>query len=142
MAAVLAGCSKQDSEQVGRLALPEPASDRAMYTKDLWGGAWLAAAVVGVFVWGLIIWVVVRYRRRSEDEVPTQTRYNLPIEVLYTIAPLIIIAVLFYFTVDVQRAVTVGAYRSNPALAGQSIDATAAAGGEGHLIQVVGQKWA
>jgi cytochrome c oxidase subunit 2 len=38
------------------------------------------------------------HRKKSESEIPIQTRYNLPIEVLYTVIPFIIIAVLFYFT--------------------------------------------
>jgi cytochrome c oxidase subunit 2 len=54
-------------------------------------------------VWGLIIWAMIRYRRRSPDEVPTQVRYNLPIEVLYTVAPFVIIFVLFYHTVVTQE---------------------------------------
>jgi cytochrome c oxidase subunit 2 len=45
----------------------------------------------------------VRYRRRSPDEVPTQVRYNLPIEMLYTIAPFVVIFVLFYHTVVTQE---------------------------------------
>ena len=32
-------------------------------------------------------------------------RYNLPIEVLYTIAPVIVVAVLFFFTVEKQNKV-------------------------------------
>ena len=54
---------------------------------DLWHWAWLAAIIVGVLVWGLIFWAVIRYWRRSETEIPVQTRYNLPIEILYTVAP-------------------------------------------------------
>ena len=56
-------------------------------------------------MWGLIFWVVVRYRRRSDDEIPVQTRYNLPLEIFYTIAPIIMVVVFFYHTVDVQNAV-------------------------------------
>ena len=55
--------------------------------------------VVGVLVWGLMLWVVVRYRRRSDDEIPVQTRYNVPLEILYTIAPVVIVIVFFARTV-------------------------------------------
>jgi cytochrome c oxidase subunit 2 len=101
----LSGCSQADKEQWKRLGLPEPASDRYVYMHDLWIGSWIAAGIVGVFVWGLILWSVVRYRRRSDDELPPQVRYNLPIEVLYTIAPVIIVAVLFFFTVEKQNKI-------------------------------------
>jgi len=70
--------------------------------RDLWIGAWLAAGAVGVLVWGLIIFAVARYRRRRDDEVPVQVRYNLPIEALYTIAPFVVIFVFFYHTVVAQ----------------------------------------
>jgi cytochrome c oxidase subunit 2 len=140
-AGLLTGCSQEDQDQIARLALPEPASDRAVEIGELWNGAWLAAGIIGVFVWGLIIWAVVRYRRRDDEQVPVQNRYNLPIEVLYSVAPLIVIAVLFYYTVVVQREVLQGC-GSNPDYAGSSVEGASAAAGEGHQVQVVAQKWA
>lgn len=101
----LTGCSEDTTDQWKRLGLPEPGSDRSVYVHDLWIGSWIAAGIIGAFTWGLIFWAVVRYRRRSEDELPTQVRYNLPIEVLYTIAPFIVVAVLFFFTVQKQNKV-------------------------------------
>jgi cytochrome c oxidase subunit 2 len=56
-------------------------------------------------VWGLIVYAMVRFRRRSEDEIPRQVRYHLPIEMLYTVAPLIVVAVFFFFTVEKQDKV-------------------------------------
>ena len=46
-----------------------------------------------------------RFRKRSDDDEPSQVRYNLPIEMLYTIAPIIIVVVLFYFTIQKQDKV-------------------------------------
>ncbi|SCL16413.1 cytochrome c oxidase subunit 2 [Micromonospora nigra] len=71
---------------------------------DLWIASCIAALAVGVFVWGLIFWCVVRYRKRG-NELPVQTRYNLPMEFLYTIAPILIVSVLFYYTAIVQTDV-------------------------------------
>jgi cytochrome c oxidase subunit 2 len=68
----------------------------------LWQGSWVAAFGVGFVVWGLIIWAVIFHRKRSAD-APQQVRYNLPIEVLYTIAPVITVSVLFFFTVEAQN---------------------------------------
>jgi cytochrome c oxidase subunit 2 len=68
---------------------------------NLWIGTWVAALAVGVLVWGLILWSAFVYRRRDVS-LPPQTRYNLPIEFLYTIAPFTIIAALFFFTVQNQ----------------------------------------
>ncbi|TDB86861.1 cytochrome c oxidase subunit II [Micromonospora fluostatini] len=75
---------------------------RRMY--DLWIASCIAALAVGVFVWGLIFWCVVRYRKRG-NELPVQTRYNLPMEFLYTIAPILVVSVLFYYTAIVQTDV-------------------------------------
>ena len=36
---------------------------------------------------------------RDGDDLPRQTKYNLPLEIVYTIVPFLIIAGLFYFTV-------------------------------------------
>jgi cytochrome c oxidase subunit 2 len=119
----LAAC---DAGQVGalkRLGLPTPASDRAPYVHDLWIGAWIAALAVGVGVWGLIGWASIRYQRRG-DLLPKQNRYNLPMEIFYTIAPFIIIGVLFYYTIVAQDAVTAKVAKPQ------------------HTIDVVGQKWA
>ena len=85
--------------------MPEPASAQGEHTLALWQGAWIAALVTGVVVWGLIFWVVVRYRRRSDDEIPMQTRYNLPLEIFYTIAPIIMVIVFFSHTVKTQNIV-------------------------------------
>jgi len=43
--------------------------------------------------------------RKRGDELPAQTRYNMPIELLYTVLPFLIIAVLFYYTAVVQTSV-------------------------------------
>src|SRR5215212_2451320 len=85
--------------------MPIPSTEEAQSIYDLWHWAWLAAMITGVVVWALILYVVIRYRRRDEAEIPVQTRYNLPIEIFYTIAPIMMVIVFFYFTVDVQDTV-------------------------------------
>ncbi len=92
--AVTTGCK---STAFTRLGMPPPASKQGQVTLTLWQGSWIAAWAVGIIVWGLIIWAVIFYRKRS-DRVPHQVRYNLPIEFLYTVVPFIMIGVLFYFT--------------------------------------------
>ena len=48
---------------------------------------------------------MIRYRRRSDDEIPVQTRYNLPLEIFYTIAPVVMVIVFFAHTVRTQNIV-------------------------------------
>jgi cytochrome c oxidase subunit II len=122
---LLSACSSADQEQIKRLAMPEPATDRAPAIYDLWQGAWLAAILVGILMWGLIGWACFKYRRRSHDEIPVQTRYNLPLEILYTVAPIVMVLVFFYYTVTTQNDVL------------EEVSADEA----DHHVQVVGQQW-
>ena len=110
-----------------RLAEPQGVTDRTQSMHSLWMWSWLAAILVGILVWGLILYACVKFRRRRDDEIPLQTRYNLPIEILYTVAPIVIVLVLFYFTVTVQ----------NHTLAA----ATDNGGKPDHVVTVVGQQW-
>lgn len=125
---MVGACSPQDREQVEQLAMPVPATDRAPAINELWRGGWLAAIIVGILVWGLILYVVFHFRRRSDDEVPVQTRYNLPIEILYTVAPIVVVLVFFYFTIQTQNTVLASSSEED--------------GGESeHTINVIGAQW-
>jgi len=123
---LMAGCSEKEQTSIKRLAQPVGATDRTESMHNLWMGSWLAAMLIGVLVWGLIGYACVKFRRRRDDEIPVQTRYNLPIEILYTVAPVIIVLVLFYFTVVTQNKVLAAPTKSGQAQ---------------HTITVVGQQW-
>src|SRR3954469_4006344 len=99
----LTGCQMPNNE-FWRFGWPEGITDRSQHMRELWTGSGIAALIVGFMVWGLIIYSVVRHRKRS-DELPKQTAYNLPLEIVYTILPFLIIAGLFFFTVVVQNRV-------------------------------------
>lgn len=119
---ILSGCSPYDESDLKRLALPVPASDRTDPVWDLWLGSWIAVLVVFVLVFGLMVYAMIRFRKR-DDTPPSQIRYHLPLEVLYTIAPCIIVAVFFFHTVVAQNAILKEV--KNP----------------DHEIVVVGSKW-
>lgn len=94
--ATASGCSYKDYP---RLGMPSPITEQGPRILSLWQGSWAAALAAGCLVWGLILWSTIFHRRsRTKIEVPPQTRYNLPIEALYTIVPIVIVSVLFYFT--------------------------------------------
>lgn len=80
------------------------ASEQGREIFDLWRAEVIAALVVGGIVWALIGWAVLRYRRRG-DALPTQRQYVVPLEVAYTIAPVVIVAVIFGFSYVTQRDV-------------------------------------
>jgi len=98
----LSGCT---ANEAFFFDLPEPASAEAPIIQNLWNGSWIAAWAVGILTWGLMIWAAIAYRRRHANEVPEQTKYNVPIEALYTIVPLIMILGLFWFTAKDQSEI-------------------------------------
>ncbi|CAB4834933.1 unannotated protein [freshwater metagenome] len=118
---ILSGCT---ANQAFFFDMPEPATKEAHTILNLWNGSWIAAWGVGIVTWGLMLWAAVAYRRRHKDEVPEQTTYNMPLELLYTVVPLIMILGLFWFTArdqselltmenDQVQTVNVVAYRWN-----------------------------
>ena len=72
----------------------------------LWQGFSVAAAIIGGFTFLLMIFVIVRYRAKKKDtSLPKQTQYNIPLEILYTIVPIVIVIGLFAATVVVENKV-------------------------------------
>jgi len=99
---LLTGC------HVPGFAVPHAADTQGQQAARLWHWTEFAALTVGVIVWGLIAYVVLRYRKRRHgpaDELPSQRAYNVPIEVVYTVIPVLIIAALFTFTTMAQRKI-------------------------------------
>ena len=87
------------------MGAPSPASEQGEDAYDLYRGFAALATGVGVFVTVLLVYVVIRYRRR-DDEIPSQKQYNVPIEVVYTVTPLLIVAGLFFFSVRTEERVS------------------------------------
>ncbi len=86
------------------MGFPNPVTEQGKITLSLWQGSWIAGLLVGAVVWGLIIWAVIFHRQRG-DKLPPQVRYNMPIEILYTVVPFVLIAVLFYYTAKDENTI-------------------------------------
>ena len=103
LAVILSGCSWSQALGMG---WPEGITPEAHLNRELWVGAVIASLVVGVIVWGLIFWTAAFHRKKATDtELPRQFGYNMPLELVLTVTPFLIISVLFYFTVVVQEKV-------------------------------------
>jgi cytochrome c oxidase subunit 2 len=99
------GCGIQD---VIRFGWPGGVTPQAEYMRTLWTWSAIAALVVGAVTWGAMFWTITFHRKKkgeSDEVVPRQTQYNLPLEIVFTVIPTIIVAVLFGFTVYVQNFV-------------------------------------
>jgi cytochrome c oxidase subunit II len=90
----LTGCT---NDTFTRFGFPNPVTEQGKTVVTLWQGSWIAGLLVGAVIWGLILWAVVFHRKRG-DKLPPQVRYNMPIEIMYTAVPFVLIAVFFYFT--------------------------------------------
>ena len=90
----LTGCT---NDTFTRLGFPPPITKQGETVLTLWQGSWIAGLAVGVLVWGLILWAVIFHRKRG-DKLPPQARYNMPIEIMYTAVPFVLIGIFFYYT--------------------------------------------
>ena len=94
---VLAGCA--GSIETGYLPADPDTTNHTRAIIDLWNGSWIAAIVVGIIVYIMVLWTITMHRKRKGDEkLPRQTRVNLPLELMYTVVPLIMVGVLFKWT--------------------------------------------
>ncbi|WP_104172950.1 cytochrome c oxidase subunit II [Arthrobacter sp. Y81] len=110
-ALALTGCSPE--VQKGWLPTERGTTNHTDRIMDLWVNSWIAALVVGIITWGLLVWCIVAYRRRKGTVgFPRQTSFNLPLEVFYLTIPLFMVLVFFYFTDRDQQAID---NRSEPA---------------------------
>lgn len=94
---LLTGCSPE----MQRGFLPDSAgvTNNTDTVIGLWTTSWIVLLLVGVVSWALMAWALIVYRRRKgETEMPAQLRYNLPIETLFTVIPLILVMGFFAFT--------------------------------------------
>ncbi|WP_026075422.1 cytochrome c oxidase subunit II [Cellulomonas massiliensis] len=103
----LSGCSAE----VQRGWLPgnseAEVTDQTGRVVSLWVGSWIAALIVGLITWGLMLWCVAVYRkRRSDDRLPVQLRYHVPLEVMYIVLPILMVGVLFFYTNRDMTAMT------------------------------------
>ncbi|MGT2460676.1 aa3-type cytochrome oxidase subunit II [Sinomonas atrocyanea] len=103
-ALALSGCSPE--VQRGWLPTDRDTTSNTPIITDLWVNSWIAAMVIGMITWALILWCIVAYRRRKGTRgFPRQTSYNLPLEIFYTAIPLFLVFTFFYFTDRDQRAI-------------------------------------
>lgn len=106
--------------------MPASSSDVTNHTDritDLWNISWAVLWAVGAIAWGLMFWAIVVYRRRKGDtHLPAQMRYNNPIEILFTVVPLILVVGFFAFTARDMKAIE---EPNNPEV----------------TVQVIGKQW-
>ncbi|MDQ3945184.1 MAG: cytochrome c oxidase subunit II [Actinomycetota bacterium] len=101
IAVTATGCSN-------RIGMPEPGTQEGDRIIDLWRVLFFTAAAVGGLVLVLLTWCLLRYRHRGhpddDNDLPSQRRGNVPLEVVYTLVPLVIVVVIFILSVRTDPA--------------------------------------
>ena len=102
---------------------PRAVTEEGAQIRELYHIVFLIAAAIFILVEGLIIWSVIRYRRKpGDDTLPPQTHGNNLAELVWTIVPTII--VIFMFVISWQTLNVVDTAAADPdtrirAVAGQ-----------------------
>lgn len=102
-----------------------PATNHTDMVAGLWVNSWIVLLAVGVITWACMLWAIIAYRRRKgQTGLPVQLRYNMPIEIFYTVVPLILVVGFFAFTARDQM--TLETQTENPDIS----------------INAIGKQWA
>ncbi|GAA4285592.1 cytochrome c oxidase subunit II [Brevibacterium daeguense] len=125
MTTLLTGCNREQWEVGFYPVESKGATSHTDAYTSLWTGNWITALIVGALAWGLMLWCVVVYRRKKSDRgLPVQMAYHMPIEILYTVIPVIVVMGLFFQTVNTLEQTT------DDRTPGEQV------------IEVVGKQWA
>ncbi len=109
-----------------QVALPEAVSEQGESIRTLYFIVFAIGVIVFIIVEAMILWVVFRYKRKSDDELPTQVGHNTTAEVLWTGIPTVIVVILFFVSFFVL----------------QDIQAAADPDEEVTIVDVQGRQWA
>lgn len=101
----------------------DPQGVEARELDTLISPVFLVAGFVFLLVNLLIVYVVVKYRHRSDDEIPKQVHGNAKLELGWTIAPALILAVIGVFTLG-----TIAEINADP-------------GPDALEVEVIGHQW-
>ena len=98
MTAFAAGCSAESPSTLST------ASTNATAISGLFYFIFWVAVVVFIIVESLLLYSVIRFRRKSDSEMPTQVHGNTKLEIMWTLAPAIVLAVVFVLTYQTLMA--------------------------------------
>jgi cytochrome c oxidase subunit II len=80
--------------------LVPPASQDAQVINNLYLLLYLLSAAVFLLVEGLLVYSVVKFRRRNANETPEQIHGNTRLEALWTVLPMVLVGFIFLMAVN------------------------------------------
>lgn len=104
VALALAGCTQAQLQ--GWMPSTPGLTNHVDRIMGLWTTSWIVLLVVGGVTWGLMVFAAIAYRRRKgQTGLPVQLRYHMPIEIFFTVVPVILVAGFFAFTARDQAVI-------------------------------------
>jgi cytochrome c oxidase subunit 2 len=129
-AAILIFLSMFAAGCLGTPAILQPSSVNTKRISDLTWAIMAIAAFVFIVVEALLVFTVVRYRRRPGAAIPKQIAGNTLLEIGWTAFPVIVLSVVFALTLGTLIAINAPAQVSNSNQATQPVN-----------IKVIGHQW-
>jgi cytochrome c oxidase subunit II len=117
----LAGCSS-------RTSIFNSASPNARATAQLFNFVFIIEGVVFVIVEAALIYAVIRFSRKQGSGLPKQIDGNMYLELTWTIIPAILLAIIFFVSLNTLR--TVSSATTENSTAGAPLH-----------VQVIGHQW-
>ena len=85
---------------------PQAVTAQGSQIQSLYDLTFAVGAIIFFFVEGLIVFAVLRYRRKpGQTELPVQTHGNNLLEIVWTVIPLIIVTILFFLSWNTLNSV-------------------------------------
>ncbi len=100
-----------------------PLSPQALAISNLFVAILVIMAAIFALVTGILLYVIVRYRARPGQGEPRQNFGDTKLEITWTAAPLLLLVVVFFFTIHTMAA-------ADPATHGRAPD-----------LDVIGHQW-
>ena len=91
---ILAGCYPDHPQSTFDASGPVAESQLTLFYWILW-----AAVIVFIVVGGILLYAIIRFRRRAGDQDPPQTHGNTKLEIGWTILPAVVLAIVAVPTV-------------------------------------------
>ncbi|MBV7296259.1 cytochrome c oxidase subunit II [Corynebacterium sp. TAE3-ERU12] len=113
--ALLTGCEVNPPDnaffRLLRFGWPQGVTPEAQAMGNFWVWIWVAAWSIGAVVWGITLFSMFSFtakkaKKKGAGEFPRQTAYNVPLELVLTCVPILIVMTIFFFTVQTQDKVT------------------------------------
>ncbi|WIM67000.1 cytochrome c oxidase subunit II [Corynebacterium breve] len=109
----LAGCETAPPEAVSSfldMGWPDPITPEGQGMYNFWIWIWIVAWTIGIIMWAIFLVSIFRWNgkakeKRGEGEFPNQLQYNIPLELVLTIVPILIVMGIFFGTVQTQQKV-------------------------------------